>query len=61
MSVRDELGEEVFGAVALRIREELVGRGVEVSEIDPQPWGTFVYYKDPDGNSWAMQQLVAAT
>jgi hypothetical protein len=34
-----------------------VGRGVEVSEIDPQPWGTFVYFSDPDGNTWALQEL----
>lgn len=43
---------------ARQIREELVSRGAEVSEIDEQPWGIFVYFKDPDGNSWALQQLV---
>jgi catechol 2,3-dioxygenase-like lactoylglutathione lyase family enzyme len=37
---------------------ELSGRGVEVSEIDHQPWGRFVYFKDPDGNAWNVQQLV---
>ena len=36
---------------------ELAGRGVEVSEIDVQPWGSFVYFRDPDWNSWALQQL----
>jgi hypothetical protein len=30
---------------------------VEVSEVDEQPWGRFVYFSDPDGNSWALQQL----
>ena len=35
----------------------LAGRGVELSEIDVQPWGSFVYFRDPDGNSWALQQL----
>jgi predicted enzyme related to lactoylglutathione lyase len=39
------------------IREELVGRGVEVSEISDMPWGSFVYFSDPDGNSWALQQI----
>lgn len=39
------------------IREELVKRGVAISEIDVQPWGTFAYFRDPDGNSWALQQL----
>ena len=40
-------------------RAELAGRGVEVSEVDEQPWGSFVYFKDPDGNGWALQQLPA--
>jgi catechol 2,3-dioxygenase-like lactoylglutathione lyase family enzyme len=39
-------------------REELAARGVEVSEVDDQPWGRFVYFKDPDGNGWALQQIV---
>ena len=39
-------------------REELVGRGVEASEVDEQPWGRFVYFKDPDGNGWSIQQIV---
>jgi catechol 2,3-dioxygenase-like lactoylglutathione lyase family enzyme len=38
-------------------RAELAGRGVGVSEIDEQPWGRFVYFADPDGNTWALQQL----
>ena len=38
-------------------RDELVGRGADVSEIDVQSWGSFVYFSDPDGNAWALQQL----
>jgi catechol 2,3-dioxygenase-like lactoylglutathione lyase family enzyme len=38
-------------------REELLGRGAEVSEVDVQPWGSFVYFSDPDGNTWALQQI----
>jgi catechol 2,3-dioxygenase-like lactoylglutathione lyase family enzyme len=38
-------------------RDDLAGRGVEVSDVDEQPWGTFVYFRDPDGNRWALQQL----
>jgi predicted enzyme related to lactoylglutathione lyase len=38
-------------------RDELMQRGTEVSEIDVQPWGSFVYFSDPDGNSWVLQQL----
>jgi catechol 2,3-dioxygenase-like lactoylglutathione lyase family enzyme len=39
------------------IREELLSRGVEVGAVDDQPWGRFVYFSDPDGNRWALQQL----
>jgi predicted enzyme related to lactoylglutathione lyase len=39
-------------------RAGLVERGVEVSEVDDQPWGRFVFFSDPDGNSWALQQTV---
>jgi catechol 2,3-dioxygenase-like lactoylglutathione lyase family enzyme len=39
------------------IRAELAGRGVGVSEVDEQAWGRFVYFSDPDGNSWSLQQL----
>jgi predicted enzyme related to lactoylglutathione lyase len=37
---------------------ELKDRGVEVSEVQDMPWGRFVFFSDPDGNSWALQQLV---
>jgi uncharacterized glyoxalase superfamily protein PhnB len=38
-------------------RAELVARGVEVSEVQDFPWGSFVFFSDPDGNGWAVQQL----
>lgn len=38
-------------------RAELVGRGVEVSGVQEFPWGSFVFFADPDGNRWAVQQL----
>lgn len=38
-------------------RAELIERGIEVSEVDAQPWGRFVFFSDPDGNQWALQQL----
>jgi predicted enzyme related to lactoylglutathione lyase len=38
-------------------REDLAGRGVDVSEVQDFPWGRFVFFKDPDGNGWAVQQL----
>jgi catechol 2,3-dioxygenase-like lactoylglutathione lyase family enzyme len=36
---------------------ELVARGVEVSEVQDFPWGSFVFFSDPDGNGWAVQQI----
>jgi catechol 2,3-dioxygenase-like lactoylglutathione lyase family enzyme len=38
-------------------RAELAGRGVEVGEIQRFPWGAFVFFQDPDGNAWAVQDL----
>jgi catechol 2,3-dioxygenase-like lactoylglutathione lyase family enzyme len=40
------------------LRDALRGRGVDASDIDRQPWGWFVYFSDPDGNTWAAQQMV---
>ena len=37
-------------------RAELVGRGLEVTEVQDYPWGRFVFLKDPDGNGWSIQQ-----
>lgn len=38
-------------------RHELAERGVEVSGVQEFPWGSFVFFKDPDGNGWALQAL----
>jgi catechol 2,3-dioxygenase-like lactoylglutathione lyase family enzyme len=38
-------------------RTELAGRGVEVSDVQTFPWGSFVFFQDPDGNGWALQAL----
>jgi catechol 2,3-dioxygenase-like lactoylglutathione lyase family enzyme len=40
-------------------RAELVGRGIEASDVDDQPWGRFVFFTDVDGNRWSLQQLPA--
>jgi catechol 2,3-dioxygenase-like lactoylglutathione lyase family enzyme len=37
---------------------ELADRGVEVGEVQDFPWGRFVFFADPDGNGWAVQQIV---
>jgi catechol 2,3-dioxygenase-like lactoylglutathione lyase family enzyme len=36
---------------------QLRGRGVEVGDIQDFPWGRFVFFSDPDGNGWAVQQI----
>ena len=38
-------------------REELSGRGVGVSDVQDFDWGRFVFFADPDGNGWAVQQI----
>jgi catechol 2,3-dioxygenase-like lactoylglutathione lyase family enzyme len=38
-------------------RDELAERGVDVSDVETFPWGDFVYFSDPDGNRWALQQV----
>ncbi len=38
-------------------REHLLHNGIEVSEVDVQPWGNFVYFHDPDGNKWSLQEI----
>lgn len=38
-------------------RHELAARGVEVSDVQVFPWGNFVFFKDPDGNGWALQAI----
>jgi predicted enzyme related to lactoylglutathione lyase len=38
-------------------RDELSRRGLEVSDVQDFPWGRFVFFSDPDGNGWAVQQI----
>jgi catechol 2,3-dioxygenase-like lactoylglutathione lyase family enzyme len=38
-------------------RKELLDRGVDVSDVSDFPWGRFVYFADPDGNGWAVQEI----
>lgn len=40
-------------------RSHLAGRGVEVTEVQHLPWGSFVHFSDPDGNPWSVQQIPA--
>jgi len=42
---------------AEKSRAELAARGVEVSDVQVFPWGSFVFFADPDGNGWALQAM----
>jgi predicted enzyme related to lactoylglutathione lyase len=50
-------GLQLVVADAHAARAELLERGVEVSDVQVFPWGSFVFFSDPDGNSWSLQQL----
>ncbi|GAA4606363.1 catechol 2,3-dioxygenase-like lactoylglutathione lyase family enzyme [Actinoplanes octamycinicus] len=48
---------QVVVADAEAARKQLLDAGVEASDVDAQPWGNFVYFRDPDGNSWSLQAI----
>jgi catechol 2,3-dioxygenase-like lactoylglutathione lyase family enzyme len=52
-------GLQVVVADAKAAHDELAARGVDVSDVEELPWGTFVYFSDPDGNRWSVQQIPA--
>jgi catechol 2,3-dioxygenase-like lactoylglutathione lyase family enzyme len=58
MAPGSQKGLQVVVADADAVRDELRSRGVDASDVDEQPWGRFVYFSDPDGNTWAAQQIV---
>lgn len=57
MAPGSQKGLQMVVDSAEKARDELLQRGVEVSDLDVQGWGTFVYFSDPDGNTWALQQM----
>ena len=50
-------GLQMVVADVKEVRDELVKRGVAASDIQVMPWGSFVFFSDPDGNTWSLQQL----
>ena len=50
-------GLQVVVSDADAARAHLVERGVEVGDVQEFPWGRFVFFKDPDGNGWAVQAI----
>lgn len=51
-------GMQMVVADADAAHAELTARGLELGPVDDQPWGRFIYFSDPDGNSWAVQEIV---
>jgi predicted enzyme related to lactoylglutathione lyase len=50
-------GLQMVVADAEETRSALADRGVEVSDVQVFPWGSFVFFSDPDGNGWALQAM----
>ncbi|GAA1865793.1 VOC family protein [Asanoa iriomotensis] len=57
MAPGSQKGLQVVVADAAKAREQLLSKGVDASPVDVQPWGSFVYFADPDGNTWSLQQI----
>jgi catechol 2,3-dioxygenase-like lactoylglutathione lyase family enzyme len=57
MAPGSQRGVQVVVPDVAAARESLIAHGVGASDIDVQPWGSFVTFADPDGNTWALQQL----
>jgi catechol 2,3-dioxygenase-like lactoylglutathione lyase family enzyme len=50
-------GMQMVVANADEAHRTLKERGIEVTDVEAHPWGRFVYFQDPDGNAWALQEL----
>ena len=50
-------GMQLVGADIAAAHAHHAERGVEVSDVQDFPWGRFVFFSDPDGNTWSVQQL----
>jgi catechol 2,3-dioxygenase-like lactoylglutathione lyase family enzyme len=65
IAIGSGLGNKPPGSAQLQLvvpdihtaRAELLGRGLEVGEVQDFPWGSFVFFEDPDGNAWSVQQI----
>ena len=65
IAIGDGITEKVPGTQEIQVvvpdaeaaRRQLLDAGVEAGDVDVQPWGNFVHFKDPDGNSWALQAV----
>jgi catechol 2,3-dioxygenase-like lactoylglutathione lyase family enzyme len=59
MAPGTQRGIQIVVSDADEARAQLLEHGVAASDVDEQDWGRFVYFADPDGNTWSLQQLPA--
>jgi catechol 2,3-dioxygenase-like lactoylglutathione lyase family enzyme len=57
MAPGSQKGLQMVVEDAEAIMNELRGRGVQTSDVQVMDWGSFVFFSDPDGNTWSLQQL----
>jgi predicted enzyme related to lactoylglutathione lyase len=57
MAPGSQKGLQVVVSDVEAVRTDLAARGVKTSAVDKQPWGWFIYFSDPDGNTWSVQQI----
>ena len=57
MQPGSQRGIQMVVADVAAARDSLLAQGVQASDIDVKPWGSFVTFADPDGNTWVLQQL----
>ena len=57
MAPGSQKGVQMVVADVAAARKQLIDNGVQASEIDVQPWGSFVTFSDLDGNTWTLQQV----
>ena len=50
-------GLQLVASDIQRAHKQLIERGVNASEVQEFPWGKLVFFNDPDGNKWAVQQV----
>src|SRR6476661_1848501 len=51
------VGTQLVVADIVAARDELAGRGVDTGDVLDFPWGRFIFFADPDGNRWAVQEI----
>jgi catechol 2,3-dioxygenase-like lactoylglutathione lyase family enzyme len=59
MAPGSQQGLQLVVADIEAVQAHLRSNGVETSDVDDQPWGRFIFFRDPDGNGWSIQQLPA--